>query len=165
MLLSVYLRSEQGRVSMSVSLEVLTTSAVAWALWLCPRAPLPSLCSSYRLLPGPWRAGSAPRLAHPAPSVRSAPALARQVRAAPTLLAGDRKVVLCTPEAAAVLRARHKTCSHADASERRLGPGAAGATRVLTPARLPLRARPAGVRTRRGPGRGWGGGMSRRTRW
>lgn len=34
------------------------------------------------------------------------------------------------------------------------GPGAAGAARDLTPARLPLRAQPAGRRARRGPGRG-----------
>lgn len=34
------------------------------------------------------------------------------------------------------------------------GPGAAGAARTLTPARLPLRAQPAGGRARRGPGRG-----------
>lgn len=63
-------------------------------------------------------------------------------------------MLLCAPVVAAVPASSGGICGHADASRR--GPEARSgpSSLTLTPARLPLRAQPAGGRARRGPGRG-----------
>lgn len=117
--------------------------------------PLLGLRPSCRLLLGLWRPGSAPRLLSTPPLPYAPPprSRARSGRRRRTWREIG-KWFCALPRQLQFLRARDETCRHTDASERRLGPGAAGATRILTPARLPLQARPAGVRARRGPG--WG---------
>lgn len=126
-----------------------TSPTGASGLWAsgapaCPQAPPPS--PPRRRWPRP-RATRRPRPAHALPP-------ARRARAAPSRLAGDRKVVLCAPAAAGVPASSGGTCGYADVSRR--GPGARSgpSSLTLTPARLPLRAQPAGGRARRGPGRG-----------
>lgn len=126
-----------------------------------PLAPPPQLCG----------AGSTPRLQYNSPLPYAPPprSRARSGRRRRTW----REIGKCfsaLPRQLQFLRRRDETGRHADASERRLRPGAAGAARVLTPARLPLRARPAGVRAPRGPGRGEGclggrAGERLRARW
>lgn len=63
-------------------------------------------------------------------------------------------MLLCAPVVAAVPESSGGIYGYADASRR--GPGARSgpSSLTLTPARLPLRAQPAGGRARRGPGRG-----------
>lgn len=97
------------------------TSSLPWELRcgaLGPSGPAPrGSLAPPRARPSRWPRPAS--LAGPAP--RTSPP-ARLARAAPTRLAGDRKVFLRAPAAAAVPVSSGRTCGHADASPR--GPGA-----------------------------------------